>query len=458
VSILRGNGDATYAAPVSYPVAANPSWLSVDDLDANGSAELLVGFASGSGQEAMVLLGNEDGSLRAATSWRFAATPVAVTSADFDADGKKDLAAAVASASPRLTTLFGMGDGTFPALPTRAVDAQPHVMTAADFDRDGAVDLAVSALNDGLVDLLLGDGDGTFMTASPVSVASPGASIQADLNRDGKPDLLVVSSVTGQLSVLLGNVDGTFGAATNYVFPGSSPAPSALAAGDLNRDGAPDVVVANGAANLVCFFWGNGTGALTTPALPECKVVGDGPTSIALGDFDKNGALDVATANGPHNSVGVLLGAGDGSFQPLRSFPVGDPLNVVSPIALAAGDLNGDGNLDLVTANNVGDSLGVLLGLGTGSFNPVVFYAAPGEPTNLFAADLDDDGKTDLLAPIRGSGVAIFSGSGTGTLLTPTGWYLDAHAYTLADFDRDGRTDLAFANLDANSTGVCIGR
>ncbi|HCF61203.1 MAG TPA: hypothetical protein DFS52_24800, partial [Myxococcales bacterium] len=269
VTLFFGKGDRTFEPAVSYPVGPEPRWLAADDLTGDGKLDLLVGFSSG--RFAKLLPGN--GALKsfgAPSAWDFAATPVAVTAADFDGDGDKDLAAVVASAAPRLTTLPGNGDGTFPVLTTYPTGEMPHQVCAADFDRDGALDLAASLLVEGEVSVLPGVGDGTLAaTAVSTAVTSPGAAVHADLDADGVLDLAVASGATGKLLVMLGTSTGGFALPVSYTFPGTNPAPSAVKAADFNRDGALDLVVANGGANNVCFFYGNGLGAFAVPPIGE---------------------------------------------------------------------------------------------------------------------------------------------------------------------------------------------
>ncbi|MGI5863912.1 MAG: Ig-like domain-containing protein [Myxococcales bacterium] len=454
VHLLAGDGNGGFSAGPALAVGTAPRWLTADRMNGDAHLDLVVGF---SGERATkVLPGNGDMTFGAATAWDLAASPVAVATADFDGDGATDIAAVVASASPRVTTLLGNGDGTFPMPATYAAAGSPHKVFSADFDRDGALDLGVSALTGNHVRLFPGNADGTLAAALSTGASSPGAAAHADLNADGVLDLVVASATTGKLLVMFGDGAGLFAAPVEYAFPGTSPAPSAVAVGDFNRDGALDVVVANGAANNVCFYYGAGDGALG--AATDCTVVGDLPVAIAIGDFDGNGRLDVATANSGIHNVGILLGH-DGSqypanFEPLRSFTAG-----TYPVGIVAIDLDRNGKLDLVTANKNGDSISVLAGLGNGNFSPHVQYAAPGSPTGIFASDLNDDGKPDILVPIVGNGVALFPNNGTGTqtFAAPVGYYLDADVYDLADFDRDGQPDLGFARTLSDRVGLCMG-
>src|SRR5262245_44563133 len=222
----------------------------------------------------------------------------------------------------------------------------------------------------------------------------------ADFNNDGKPDLLV--SNTGEsstpqsgLSVLLGNGDGSFQPAVTTNVLGQGAALS-VAVGDFNRDGLTDVAVtvpgspANPAVEVLL---GKGDGSFQ----PNHQIlsVGQNPLSVAAGDFDGNGALDLVTLNDTSGTLSLLLGNGDGSFRPRVDLAVG-----AFPRALVVGDFNGDGRLDVVTAQQLSNSVSVLLGRGNGTFSPPQVFAASGQdftPSSMAVGDMNGDGRPDLV-------------------------------------------------------------
>ena len=238
-----------------------------------------------------------------------------------------------------------------------------------------------------------------------------------DLNGDGKPDLVVANffspdiNTPATISVLLGNGDGTFQPQTTY--PAGLNAYS-VAIGDFNRDGKPDVVVANNAATVT-----------------------------------------------PLGTLSVLLGNGDGTFQPQTMYAVG-----VTPFAVAIADLNGDGKLDLVTANtNTGTnvstgSVSVLLGNGDGTFQPKTDYATTGNLTLAVAiGDLNGDGKPDLMAVSNATAtMSMFLGNGDGTFQTPDAYATGIYPWfsAVADLNGDGRPDVA--TVSGTYGGILAGR
>jgi FG-GAP-like repeat/Bacterial Ig-like domain (group 3) len=329
--------------------------------------------------------------------------PQSIAVADFNSDGKLDMAVPVYSISTPLsdvTILLGNGDGTFTEGPaTPATGQNANNAAVADFNSDGNADIAVSLPDANQVQVLLGNGDGTFTALSPISVNEPYSVATADLNGDGRPDLIAVICASESLEILLGNGDGTF---TQKSAPNVGGCPSSVTVGDFNGDGIPDLAVAlntnaTGVSSVVAILIGNGDGTFTQKT--ESPAVGDNPLSIATGDFNGDGILDLAVANsfvdsGQPGTVTVLLGKGDGTFTPTAVSPaVG-----VLPYSVAVGDVNGDGKADLVTANVGSNTFSVLLGNGDGTFAAPLSPAAGTDPISGVVADFNGDGLADLAA------------------------------------------------------------
>jgi hypothetical protein len=307
--------------------------------------------------------------------------PQAVAVADFNGDGLPDLAVANRS-SNNVSVLLGNGDGTFQAARNFAAGTNPTAVAVGDFNGDGILDLAVANL-DG-VSVLLGNGDGSFQPARNFAAGRyPESVAVGDFNGDGRSDLAIanlgVSGQNGTISVLLGTGDGSFQPARN--FP-AGVGPQSVAVGDFNGDGLPDLAVANNSSNDVSVLLGNGDGSFQ-PA--QTFAVGPRPSSVAVGDFNGDGFLDLVVAfTGPYpyttGGVNILLGTGDGSFQPPQSFAAG-----TEPISVAVGDINGDGLLDLAVTNyqSSNNNVSVLLGTGDGNFQPARSFAAGTTPTSV---------------------------------------------------------------------------
>jgi len=335
--------------------------------------------------------------------------------ADFNSDGIPDLAILWSSGTTgpetiAVTIFTGKGDGTFAAGHTANVlsgDISYPNMIAGDFTGDGNTDLAVLTWNESKftsnVTVLPGKGDGTFSASVTNPVYSqgtvggdgvPGTFVAADFNGDGKLDLAVVGEYVsnGGAVVLLGNGDGTF-------TPGSNIDPKAdfglIATGDFNGDGIPDLVVTNyfefGTAPTV--FLGKGDGTFTS--MPMNFKLDYFPTSIAVGDFNGDGVLDLAFSD--LNGVEIALGAGNGTFKETAASPILVPSELYS---LAVGDFNHDGKVDIAGLDTYNNRIVLLIGAGNGTFavtptTPVVNQGF-NETFQIVAADFNKDGVPDL--------------------------------------------------------------
>jgi uncharacterized protein (UPF0548 family) len=336
VSVLLGNGDGTFQAAANYSAGSWPMSIAVGDFNRDGKPDLAAANTepatpSGYGEargSVSVLLGNGDGTFQPAVNYSVGTNPVSVAVSDVNGDDKPDLIVAASGSNPNffdssVSVLLGNGDGTFQ--PAVNYSTGPHTTSLAvgDFNGDGKPDLAVAnygshARNytDASVSVLLGNGDGTFQRAVNYSGGSLPLSVAVgDFNGDGKPDLAVgnygwLKSDYG-ISVLLGNGDGTFQAAVGFPFDPTGATiyePDSIAVGDFNGDGKLDLAVADGShsnpAPGVLVLLGNGDGTFQTAVNFDA---GPGSTSVALGDFNGDGAPDLAVANGPSASVVVLL-------------------------------------------------------------------------------------------------------------------------------------------------------
>jgi beta-lactam-binding protein with PASTA domain len=321
--------------------------------------------------------------------------PHNVILADFNGDGILDMAL-VDTGSFGVAILLGNGDGTFRYSGFYGTDPYPGFNIAAgDFNGDGFLDLAVPS-NYGPtpdVDIFFGNGDGTFQPKVPLYIGGVVTAVAVqDLNGDGHPDLVVTNAAIGSVFVLLGNGDGTFQAPVAYNIGAGS---NDVAIADINGDGKPDIVVPAGGG--VDVLLGNGDGTFQ-PAI--FTVTYDGSyTGIAIGDFNGDGKPDVAILSyASAGIVTVLLGNGDGTFATPVNYPL-DPANSY-PEAVAVADFTGNGILDLAVTNATTANLSVLVGNGDGTFQPAVDFMVAGYNSNdsgIAVADLNGDGKPDVV-------------------------------------------------------------
>jgi hypothetical protein len=329
-----------------------------------------------------------------------------------------------------------------------AAGSGAYFVAVADFNADGRLDLAIANSGSTSVSILLGSGTGSF-SATTNFTAGTGPRFVAvrDFNGDGKLDLAVANGGASDVSILLGAGDGSFGAATNFAV---GPNPESLAVGDFNGDSKLDLAVANAGSNNVSILLGTGTGSF---GAATNFAVGSGPISVVVGDFDSDGKLDLAVANSPPGVVSILLGTGTGSFGAATNFAVG-----TGPRFAAVADFNGDGQLDLAVANQSIPTISILLGTGTGSFSVASNFAAGSGPEAVAVADFNGDGKLDVAINNPGGSVSVLLGNGAGSLGSTINFAVGAapRSVAIGDFNGDGKSDLAVVNFASNNVSVLL--
>ena len=405
VSVVTGNhtlalfertGNAAFNLPVSFPVRTRPSAIVPVDADADGRTDLAIPCRDADG--VLVLLSRPPGFAQAATVELGAgAMPTGAATADLDGDGDLDLA--VVESGTNRVSILKYDAGAFVPHTTLAVAAGPQAVVAADFDRDGILDLAVSCTGAGQIDLFEGLGGADFnKVTTPITVSTPDDLVAGDFDRDGDADIAVcIKADPGYVNVRQNQ--GSFGFA------------------DLGS-----------------------------------TAVGKVPTSIVTADFDRDGKLDVATANDNSNSLTVLYGAGNGTFSAPADLPLTAP--DTSPLSVAAGDLDGDGDDDLATVAFGGSMLSVFENDG-GSFPNAPFrFEAVLQPLFLTVGDINRDGREDLVVAAEGvkvlagrDGLAFDPGTDLVAGLQPT-------TLVLGDFNRDGRHDIAATNHTSDDVSI----
>jgi hypothetical protein len=221
---------------------------------------------------------------------------------------------------------------------------------------------------------------------------------------------------------------------------------------DLNGDGRPDLVTANRDSNTVSLLLGQGNGTFQAKE----HDVGNGPASVAVADLNGDGHPDLVTANFDSSDVSLLLGQGDGTFQVGQRFAVGN-----GPAAVAVADLNGDGRPDLVTANFDSSDVSLLLGQGNGTFRAEERFAVGFRPASVAVADFNGDGRLDLVTANRDADtVSVLLGQGAGTFRAEERFAVGVRpaSVAVADFNGDGRLDLVTANRNSNDVSVRPGQ
>jgi hypothetical protein len=336
----------------------------------------------------------------------------------------------------------------------------PVSVAIGDLSGDGKPDLVTANyVEDGAVSVLLNRGDGSFRAkldfrtgGGPFSVAI------GDLNGDGKLDLATANEYNpdaNTVSVLLNRGDGSFQARRDYA---TGRSPSSVAIGDLNGDGKLDLATANELAHTVSVLLNRGDGSfqakLDSPA--GYGGPGLGPYSLAIGDLNGDRRPDLATTNpgpeeDPGKTISVLLNRGDGSFQATRNYRTGR-----NPSSVAIGDLNGDRRRDLAIANSFASSVSVLLNRGDGRFRPKRDYATSRSPVSVAIGDLNGDGKPDLATAndSADSTISVLANRGDGSFQAKLDFRTRPGPYSVAigDLNGDRKPDLVTANPEKTNT------
>jgi hypothetical protein len=507
ISVLLGNGDGTLQAKKDFAGDVEATVLAVGDLNGDGNADLV----SANSTNFSVFLSHGDGTFDSradyhrsapAPAFRRPAAPSPrlkerveyygnvdwIALSDVSGDGKLDLALVNSYGGQFVSTVaiqLGRGDGTFQSRVDYRVEDYPSYVAIGDLSGDGHPDIVTANDFSCTVSVLLGHGDGTF--APHTDYAGWGFVLSVaigDITGDGRPDLVAGDFAPYPSSVFLGNGDGTFSASAAYE---CGRGPLDVAIGDFDSDGKLDVATANWDMDRISILYGNGDSSLQERVDTVINwsylyatvgdVDGDGRTDlvfandygttsillsngdrtfrrvdvptlvsnlpIRLGDVNGDGKLDLVTVGEVH------LGDGDGSFGAVLSFDAG------SGRRFALGDLNGDAKVDMVVANASENAVSVFLGNGDGTFQPGVAYGTAPRPWGIEIADLNADGKVDVVT-VGTSVASVLLGRGDGTLQAHVDYGTTGASYSssveIADLDGDGKEDLV-----TNSMSVLLG-
>jgi hypothetical protein len=483
ITVLLGNGDGTFQLPglSAYDLSGGgPLGAAFGDFNKDGKLDI----ATLSGSVASVAFGKGNGTFQLASvvdvGWSglggSGGSAVAVLADDFTGHGNTDLFEILGytgytELEPFFVVLPANGNGTFQS-PAAGVQLQscyyhdPYTAcstAAGDFNGDGKFDVAITGnISSGPqtipVGVLLGNGDGTFK--SEVDYGGGGSSIAlGDINNDGITDIVTSGGSADNVSFLLGKGDGSFGFPTTVPINGTA---NFVATGDFNNDGNLDLAVGTGSA--VAILLGNGNGTFG----PEMDYpIPAGVTTLAVGDFNGNGRIDLVAGSSSSNSVSVLLNTGGGAFS-VATYPV---LGNVTYVGV--GDFNGDGIPDLAVLNNQVD-ISILVGKGDGTFQPAVSFGTGDAANTQFAiADLNGDGSPDIavgnsllfnrpagpavsLAPSQAAfgNIAVGSPSGPQTVtLTNT----SSSAVTISGVTIMGPQSSEFVETNTCGTGIVVG-
>lgn len=496
----RGSGaSATFASGVDYPAGSHPYQVAAGDLDGDGDLDLVT--ANTQSNNISVLLNSGNGIFASPVNFSLTAGSYAVALADVDGDGDLDIAAA---SDPFIALLKNNGNGNFSSAGLFEVGNGPFSIVPADLDADGDLDLAVARNPANMVTLLFNQGNGMFGNKTDNATGTaPCTVVAGDLENDGDIDLAVTNNDSSDVSVLLNNGNGVMAPQVRYTVANK---PWGLSIGDLNNDGRLDLAATGYLSNKISVLLNLGSASFAAHVDYDSSLH---PSAVVMADLDGDSDLDLAAAN--NGTVNVLRNNGSGVFPITTSFTSGDGPHLV------AGDFNGDGAVDLATENYSGSSVTIFINIST----PRVIDVTPGR--NALKVDKNANLTATFNQPMNSTTLSVQSmpvyasqtGHLTGTFtynnslnkvtfdlndmfkpgetvtgvitsqvksasaeaVTPTSWqftaksaggsgnftapaFFDAGSYpyhvATGDLDGDGDLDLAVANTQSNNFSVLL--
>ena len=450
ITVLPGRGDGTFETAVPYPVGDSLQSLALGDIDGDGDVDLVAADIT----SLVVMTNPGDDTFGVAQTRAVKPELHDVRLADWSHDGALDLVA-VHLATDEISVWPNPGNGKFTDAnltgPTRhAVGDEPRQADVVDLNNDTLLDIAVVNRRSGDVSVLLGTGDGGFSAAVSYFITSrrPFLLRSGDLNHDGFPDLAVLS--VASLFLLRNQGDGTF--AVTSSFPSSG---TILEVEDVDRDGDLDLIFGTGSRQLSIGF-NRGDGEIGTLRVVNTD---DLPDSLVVTDIDADGVLDLARLSSTGNDVSVLLGGEEEDFTLRRTdiplFGCEDPRGC-RPHSGAAGDFNGDGHIEVIGVNTGAGSFSITINAGTGELDFVGNHHFPESfhPQDMAAGDLDGDGDLDVVTPDNlDHHIYVHLNRGDATFLPSRKYRVGTacHRVCLADFDSDGLLDVVTGNEGADS-------
>ncbi|CAF0779959.1 unnamed protein product [Adineta steineri] len=514
IGIFLGYGNSTFSPEITYSTGDNSLPHGVIIGDFNNDKQLDIVVANSGTSNIGIFLGYFNGTFSSQTTYSTGdgSIPYDVTAGDFNNDGQLDIV--VANYWDNNIGIFlGYGNGTFSSQQTYSTGdlSNPLSLAIGDFNNDSQLDIAVANYGSANMGVFLGYGNATFADQISYFVpvgTSPSDIAIGDVNNDNHQDIIVTVDFSNTILIFLGSGNGIFVKGNSYS-TGSGSQPVSIAVGDVNNDNQLDIIVSNCDTNNVVVFIGEGDGtylnqrsystgdnscstwvilsdinndnildivvadngtnmigvflgySYITGILEDTYLTGSSPHphGLALGDFNRDGQLDIAIANYGLNNVGVLLGHTNGTFPLQTVFSTGD---LSFPTSVAVDDLNNDNELDIIVANSATENVGILFGYGNGSFTNLNMYSTGvgSIPEAVITGDFNNDKKLDIAVIDSGIDrvltlIKYDTGSFQKQITFSTGTESAPRALAVADLNNDGWLDFVSGNSD--NVGVFLG-
>ncbi|CAF4057546.1 unnamed protein product, partial [Rotaria sordida] len=508
IGVFFGFGNGSFDKQLSYSTGLNsgPIWISVADFNNDGSFDLAV--ANPLTNNVGIFLGNRQGYFANQTIYLTGlnSKPNSIAVGDFNKDNRLDIAVTNYE-SNNVAILLGHPIKNAPNQTTNTTDndsqvyhnnqsnstivnwfinnkpillgnyyadfqsqtiystgfsSHPYSIAIGDLNNDTQMDIVVTNSGNENLGIFLGHGNSSFATQIiyPIGVgSSPGHVIMDDFNRDNWLDVAITDDNDDNVIILIGNGSGTFSTQLTY-FTGSGSKPSALAVGYFNNDKYLDLAVANRGRDTIGIFFGLDYTSFKHQELCDAGM-DSSPDSLAIGDFNNDGHLDMVTTLYYGGKLGVFLGYGNGSFTPLSTY---SDMQFSQPRAVTVGDVNNDNQLDIIEVKRGINSISIVLGYGNGTFADPLLYSTGSDtrPRSVAAGDFNHDNCLDVtVANYGANNIGVFFGYGNGTfqnvIALSTGKASRPNSVTIFDINNDTHLDIIVANRGIDQVGVFLG-
>ena len=462
IGILLGNGDGTFAAIMDSAGLSDftPHSVALGDINNDYRLDIVVGDDQGT----VIVLMNYNN--RTFTSWtrlRVGRSLYSVVVADFNNDNNLDITA-TNPLQNNVCVFLGYGNGTFTSQTIYPIDhgAQPYSLIVADLNNDQRSDLTVTAPNTAEVIIFYGSGNGSFTLARRYSTgfgSKPWGIAVAHFGDKKRSEIVVILSGTHEVAVLTEYTAAEFAKEIVYS-TGATPQPYSVVAGDFTHDNTSDVVVANSGTGDLHVLVGSGNGTFDREVVYGMGTDSQ-PRQVITCDIDQDEQLDVVSVDSRLNSVTVMMGQSDGTFAEKTMYSTG---NSSHPYAVVSSDLDSNGRLDLVVANEGTDSVSVLYGFNYSTFqNPVIYSSNDSlQPVGIVVSDFNNDGIQDIASAFSASGkIGVYLGHGNGSFILPITYSIGdrAQPYAIAaiDLNNDGLVDIVVSDVGTDSICILLG-
>lgn len=466
IGVFLGHANGTFASRMISTTSNGLCPIDVAVGDFNEDRHLDVVVANYYSQNICIFLGYGDGTFTNQTKYKTGngSNPNSVAIGDFNIDGHLDIVV-LNTGTNNMIVFLGSGHGTFTNQAIYFVTSYPNSkpLTVGDFNNDGRLDIAIAKYFAGSVGGFFGYGNGSFTNQKIFFIAVaylPNALATGDFNQDSYLDIALVSCLSFEehVLILLGNKYGNFSPSGKYA-TGVNSAPSSIIVGHFNNDSQLDIAVTNSGTNNIGIFLGFGDGRfaeqITYPSYPNSA-----PISIAIGDFNHDNLTDLAVANKQACTADVYLAFINSSFDYKASYGTG---SAAWPTVVAIGDLTNDGQLSIVVGTDGTKNVHIISTLGNGSFSMKKVYSAnnPFQPTSIALQDLNNDNRLDIaISNSIGDNVCVLYGDENITFVDyaaySTGIGSNPKSIVIGDFNNDYRVDVAVAQPGTHSVGILL--